>query len=76
MSISRDTTAGGVFNDLRNLAHRTGRRTDELLRASSRLCRSYAPSPIHLSSKRTPARRGIPVQEPGYELAGQDRGKG
>lgn len=31
MSISRDTTAGRVFNDLRNLAHRTGRATDELM---------------------------------------------
>lgn len=31
MPISRDTTAGRVFNDLRNLAHRTGRGTDELM---------------------------------------------
>lgn len=30
---SRDTTAGRVFNDLRNLARRTRRNTDELLLA-------------------------------------------
>jgi hypothetical protein len=31
MPVARDTTAGRVFNDLRNLARRTGRGTDELL---------------------------------------------
>ena len=31
MPVARDTTAGRVFNDLRNLGRRTGRRTDELL---------------------------------------------
>jgi len=31
MAVARDTTAGRVFNDLRNLGRRTGRGTDELL---------------------------------------------
>lgn len=49
---TRDTTAGRVYNDLRNLARRSARSTDEVM----------------VERRRAPPRRRVPVWSPDRDL--------